>query len=105
MHHMMAAVMTVAQCTTESLLYNSWGVQPDDWVTAVNRMPTDVPYRVVVPEREPPLETARVEPMPGTGLAIGRTFARSPKLAAARTGSGYVIRGSKLEPRYREMMI
>src|SRR4030095_15850973 len=37
MHHMMDAVMTVAQFTTESLLYNSWGVQPDDWVTAVNR--------------------------------------------------------------------
>ena len=104
-YHMMDAVMTVAQFTTESLLYNSWGVQPDDWATEADRLPTDVPYRVMVPEREPPLRTARVEPMPGTGLAVGRTFARYPKLAAARTGSGYVLRGSKLEPRYREMMI
>jgi 4-carboxymuconolactone decarboxylase len=105
MYHMMDAVMTVTQFTTESLLDNSWGVQPDDWATAAGRIPTDVSYRVVVPEREPPLKTARVEPLPGTGLAIGRTFARYPKLAAARTGSGYVNRGSKLAPRYREMMI
>jgi alkylhydroperoxidase family enzyme len=105
MFHMLDAVMTVTQFTTESLLYNAWGVQPDDWASAASRMPTDVPYRVMVPERGPALETARIEPLPGTGLAITRTFARYPKLAAARTGSGYVNRGSKLEPRYREMMI
>jgi 4-carboxymuconolactone decarboxylase len=59
----------------------------------------------VVPRREPPLTAARVEPVPGTGLAVGRTFDRHPALAAARRGSNYVNRQSKLEPRYRELMI
>jgi alkylhydroperoxidase family enzyme len=103
-NHLLDAVMTVADFATTSLLYNSLGVQPDDWST--ERIPTDVPYRVVVPSREPPLTQARIEPLEGTGLAIGRTFARYPKLATARsTGSNYVLRGSKLDPRYREMLI
>jgi alkylhydroperoxidase family enzyme len=105
MHHMMDAVMTVAQYTTEALLYNSWGVQRDDWAAADDRLPTDVPYRSVVPKREPPLKVARIDPLPGTDLAITRTFNRYPSLAAARTGSRYVNRGSTLQPRYREIMI
>ena len=104
MLHLLDAVMTVADFATASLLYNSLGVQPDDWST--ERIPADIPYRVVVPTREPPLKQARIEPLEGTGLAIGRTFARYPKLATARsTGSNYVLRGSKLDPRYREMLI
>ena len=104
MYHLMDAVMTVTDFTTVSLMYNSLGVQPDEGL--VDRIPTDIPYRVVVPDREPPLEVARVEPAAGTGIAIGRTFARYPKLATPRsTGSNYVNQKSKLDPRYREMLI
>ena len=102
--HLLDAVMTVADFATTALLYNSLGVQPDDWST--DRIPTDIPYRVVVPTREPALKKARIEPLEGAGIAIGRTFAKYPKLAAARsTGSNYVLRGSKLDPRYRELLI
>jgi 4-carboxymuconolactone decarboxylase len=104
MYHLLDAVMTVADVATTSLLYNSLGVQPDAWST--ERIPTDIPYRVVVPAREPPLTKARIEPQEGTGIAIGRTFARYPKLATSRsTGSNYVLRGSKLDPHYRELLI
>jgi hypothetical protein len=100
MYHLMDAVMTVTDFTTISLMYNSLGVQPDEGL--VDRIPTDIPYRVVVPDREPPLEVARVEPAAGTGIAIGRTFARYRKLAAPRsTDSNYVNQKSKLDPRYR----
>ena len=104
MFHMLDAVMTVAAFTTASLMYNSLGVQPDDG--ASDRIPTDIPYRVVVPAREPSLKKARVEPMAGTGLGITRTFARYPKLATPRaTGSNYVNSKSSLLPRYRELVI
>jgi hypothetical protein len=103
-YHLMDAVMTVTDVTTVSLMYNSLGVQPDEFVT--DRIPTDIAYQVVVPDREPPLEVARVEPGAGTGIAINRTFARYPKLATPRsTGSNYVNQKSKLDPRYREMLI
>jgi alkylhydroperoxidase family enzyme len=101
--HLMDAVMTVAEVTTTSLLHNSLGVQPD--AGAADRIPADVPYRVVVPEREAPLTAARVEPVAGDGLAVTRTFARYPALAKARTGSNYVNQGSKLDPRFREILI
>jgi len=102
--HLMDAVMTVADFTTLSLMYNAMGVMPDEGV--VDRLPTDIPYRIQVPEREPPLTTARVEPLEGSGIAISRTFARYPKLAEPRSrNSNYVNRGSKLLPRYREMLI
>jgi 4-carboxymuconolactone decarboxylase len=104
MYHLMDAVMTVADFIALSLMYNSMGVQPDEG--NAERLPGDVPYRIVVSEREPPLRVARVEPIDGTGIAIGRTFARYPKLAEPRSlNSGYVNRGSKLSPRYREMLI
>jgi alkylhydroperoxidase family enzyme len=103
LQHVMDAAMTVAGITTEALVYNSLGVQPD--ASAAARIPADVPYRVSVPAREPALTKARVDPVPGDGLAVTRTFARYPKLAAARTGSNYVNQGSKLEPRYRELLI
>jgi 4-carboxymuconolactone decarboxylase len=104
LYHLMDAVMTVADFVTLSLMYNAIGVQPDEGNS--ERLPTDVPYRVVVSEREPALQVARVEPIEGPGLAISRTFARYPKLAEPRAlNSGYVNRGSKLSPRYREMLI
>jgi alkylhydroperoxidase family enzyme len=104
MYHLMDAIMTVADFTTLSLMYNAMGVPPDEGV--VDRLPIDVPYRIDVLEREPPLTVARVEPLEGTGIAITRTFARYPKLAEPRArNSNYVNRGSKLLPRYREMLI
>ena len=103
LHRTMDAVMTVANFTTLGLLYNALGIQPDSW--NADRIPTDVPYRVVVPMREAALTAARVDPVPGTGLAVTRTFDRHPALAAARRGSNYVNRESKLDPRYRELMI
>ena len=104
MYHLMDAVMTVADFTTLSIMYNAIGVSPDEAVA--DRLPTDIPYRVSVPEREPPLAVARVEPIEGSAIAITRTFARYPKLAEPRSlNSDYVNRGSKLLPRYREMLI
>src|SRR4051812_19857088 len=104
MYHLMDAVMTVTDFTTVSLMYNVLGVQPDEGRSS--RIPADVPYRVDVPQREPALTVARVEPMEGTGIAIGRTFARYPKLATPRgTGSNYVNQKSNLMPRHRELLI
>jgi len=100
--HTMDAVMTVTDFITLGLIYNALGVQPDAWNP--DRIPTDVPYRVVVPKREPPLTMARVDPVAGTGLGITRTFARHPALAAARKELGYVNQ-AKLEARYRELLI
>ena len=103
MYQLMDAVMTVTDFTTVSLLYNSLGIQPDE--RATDRIPPDIAYRVVVPEREAPLAVARIEPISGDGIAVGRTFARYPTLAQARTGSTYVNQVSKLDPRYRELLI
>jgi 4-carboxymuconolactone decarboxylase len=102
--HLMDAVMTITDFTTTSLLYNTLGVQPDP--EFADHIPADVPYRVNVPLREPALKVARVEPVEGRGIAIGRTFQRYPKLAEPRSsGSNYVNQKSKLEPRYRELLI
>jgi alkylhydroperoxidase family enzyme len=104
MYRLMDAVLTVGDITMLSSLYNSLGVQPDEG--ADDRLPTDIPYRVVVPKREPPPKVARVEPLEGTGLAIARTFARYPKLAEPRSmNTNYVNRVSKLSPRHREILI
>jgi alkylhydroperoxidase family enzyme len=101
--HTMDAVMLVGSFTTLGLLSNALGVQPDSWHGS--RIPADVPYRVVVPPREPPLVVARIAPAPGTGLAVSRTFDRHPGLAEPRKASNYVNRQSTLSPRYRELMI
>ncbi len=101
--HMMDVVETVNHFTTLSLLYNSLGVQPDEGSSAA--LP-EVPYRVAVPKREPPLRVARVDPNPGDGIAVGRTFARHPKQNATRGGrANFINRVSKLTPRHREMFI
>jgi alkylhydroperoxidase family enzyme len=102
-HHTMDAVMTVADVVTLGLIYNALGVQPDAW--RPDRIPTDVPYRVAVPKREAPLTRARVEAVTGTGLAITRTFARHPAMAASRKELGYINQQAKLEPRHRELVI
>ncbi len=99
----MDAVMIVGSYTTLGLLYNALGIQPDSWNR--DRIPTDVPYRIVVPAREPPLAVARIAPGPGTGLAVSRTFDRHPGLAEPRKAANYVNRQSTLSARYRELMI
>jgi alkylhydroperoxidase family enzyme len=104
MFHLLDAVMTVTDFTTAGLLYNTFGVQPDR--EHADRIPMDIPYRVAVPPREPALRQARVQPQPGTGLAITRTFANYPALAQPRgTGANYVNQVSKLDPRFREILI
>ena len=59
-HNMIDAVETVNHFVVLSMIYNALGVQPDD--DTPDRLPADVPYRIAVPEREPPLAAARLEP-------------------------------------------
>src|SRR2546425_8735972 len=102
--HLMDAVETANHVIVLSMLYNSLGVQPDEGTP--DRLPTDVKYRVVVPAREPPLTVARVQPNPGEGIAVGRTFAKHPQLNAKRGArANFINRVSKLTPRHREMFI
>ena len=102
--HLMDAVETVNHFTVLSLLYNSFGVQAERG--ASDTLPADVPYRINVPEREPPLAAARVDPIAGTGIAVGRTFARHARLNQSRgQRANFINRISKLMPRYREMLI
>jgi len=59
-----------------------------------------------VPDPEPPLSQPRVDPIEGPGIRVGRTFARHPRMSAARRGqSGYVNRVSPLTPHFRELLI
>jgi 4-carboxymuconolactone decarboxylase len=101
--HLMDAVMTVTHFTTVSLLYNALGIQPDAGVT--DHMPTEIPYRVVVPAREPPLTVARVLPLEGPGMAISRTFQRKRAGLLHSIDFYYVNQHSQLDPRYRELLI
>ena len=102
--HLMDAVETANHFTVLSMLYNTFGVQPDP--SRPDRLPIDVPYRVVVPAREPALTVARVEPLPGDSIAVTRTFAQHPKLDAGRARrANFINRVSKLQPRHREMLI
>jgi alkylhydroperoxidase family enzyme len=99
----MDAVMTVTAFHTIGMMYNALGVQPDAWNP--DRIPADVAYRVTVPAREPALTTPRVEAVPGTGLAIARTFARHPKLSASRQALTAYIGRVTLDARSRELVI
>jgi alkylhydroperoxidase family enzyme len=102
--HQLDAVETVNHFTVLSLVYNSFGVQPD--ADMPDRLPRDVPYRVVVPPREPALTTARILPNEGPGLAVTRTFAKYPQLQSRWSPrQNFVNRVSKLSPRHREMLI
>ncbi len=104
LYNLFDAVMAVNEATLVAMLYNSWGVQPD--ASARARFPADVPYRLDVPEPEPPLAEPRVAPLEGEGIRVRRTFARYPELQAARAGqSGYVNRISPLTPYFRELLI
>ena len=104
LYNLFDAVMAVNETTLVAMLYNSWGVQPDD--NAYARFPADVPYALDVPAPEPPLTTPRVRPLEGPGIRVGRTFGRYPALQTARSGqSGYVNRISPLTPYFRELLI
>jgi alkylhydroperoxidase family enzyme len=101
---MFEAVMNVNEFTLLSMMFNSMGVQPNDWTT--DRLPTDVAYRISTPDREPPLQSPRMAPLEGNGLRVSRTFNRHPGLAAARGGQGgFVLRGSPLTDHDRELLI
>jgi len=103
-HHLMDAVETANHFTVLSMLYNTFGVQPDP--SRPDRLPVDVPLRIVVPAREPALTVARVEPLPGDSIAVTRTFAQHPKLNAGRARrANFINRVSRLPPRHREMLI
>ena len=80
------------------------GVQPNDWTT--ERLPTDVAYRVSVPDREPPLRSPRIAPLEGRGIRVSRTFARHPRLSAVQGGTyNYVLGASPLTEPDRELLI
>jgi alkylhydroperoxidase family enzyme len=102
--HLMDAVETVNHFVMLSLIYNSLGVQAD--AGAKDLLPTNVPYRLIVSEREPPLSAARFEPLEGRGIAVGRTFGRYPKLSERWSPrQTFTNRGSKLQPHHRELLI
>jgi alkylhydroperoxidase family enzyme len=102
-NQLMDAVETVNHFGFLAMLFNSLGVQPDAGLT--DRLPK-VAYRVNVPEPEPPLTKARVDPNPGQGIAVSRTFARHAKLNQARgPRANFINRVSPLTPRHREMFI
>lgn len=104
MVHLMDAAETVNHFTVLSLVYNSFGVQPD--ADAKDRLPTDVPYKLTLPPREPPLAAARVVAPPGSGIAVTRTFGLYPTLSQRWSPrQTFVNRVSKLTPRHREMLI
>ena len=106
-HGQMDIVETVNHFTTMALLYNSIGVQPAADPPGDNaRLPRDVAYSITAGSREPALRQARVTPIEGTGIAVGRTFARHERLNAARSPrANFINRVSALMPRHREMLI
>ena len=103
LHGLMDIVETVNHFTAMALLYNSIGIQVEgDNV----RLPRDVAYVIATGPREPALQQARVTPLEGTGIAVGRTFARHERLNAARSPrANFINRVSALQPRHREMLI
>ena len=103
-HNLIDAVETANHFIVLSMIYNAFGVQPDS--DTPDRLPADVPYRITAPEPEPRLTVARVDPLDGPGIAVGRTFARHPALAEARgPRAGYINRVSPLTPHDREILI
>ena len=107
LYNLMDAVVTVSDTTAQAILFNALGIQPDDDTTA--RLPTtSVGYRVVVPDREPPLASPRVDPVDGDGLRITRTLRRHPELGARWSANNrYVLdpEESRLIPHDRELLI
>ena len=104
LRQMVDAIMNVNEFILLSMMFNALGVQPDAW--SPDRLPTDVTYRISVPDPEPRLRHPRIAPLEGDGLRVSRTFRRHPRLADARAGqSGFVNRISPLTPHNRELLI
>jgi 4-carboxymuconolactone decarboxylase len=104
MFNLMDAVETVNHFITLSMIYNTFGVQPD--AELKDRLPRDVPYRLDVVAREPPLTAPRVEPNQGRGIAVSRTFSKYQKLNERWSPrQTFILRVSKLSPHQREMLI
>ena len=101
------AVVTVAEITAASVLFNALGVQPDAGADML--MPADdVAYRIDAPDREPPLTAPRIEPVEGDGLRVSRTLRRHPAMADRwYANPRYVLdpERSRLTPHDRELVI
>ncbi len=98
---LMDAVETVAHVSFLSCLARSFGVQPASPASAPP--PTERP---ILPQAEPALTSARVEPVEGDDIAVLRTFARHPDMAAARRPRARFINAvSTLTPHDRETLI
>jgi alkylhydroperoxidase family enzyme len=103
MFHLIDAVETVGHFMMMAMVYNSLGVQPDAGLA--DHLPKDVPYRVVVPAREPALTVARFTPLEGRGISVNRTMARHAELYKRwQPRQGLVVRVSKLPPKQRELL-
>ena len=107
LYNLVDAVVTVSEMTAQAILFNALGIQPDADTPA--RLPTtSVGYRLVVPDREPPLTTPRVEPVDGDGLRVSRTLRRHPDMNARWSANArYVLdpEQSRLTPHDRELLI
>jgi glucose/arabinose dehydrogenase/alkylhydroperoxidase family enzyme len=107
LYNLADAVVTVAEITAQAILFNTLGIQPDDDTT--ERLPTtSVGYRLVVPDREPPLSVPRIDPLEGDGLRVSRTLRRHPELAEQwYVNDRYVLdpEKSRLTPHDRELLI
>jgi len=107
LYNLADAVVTVAEITAQAILFNALGIQPDDDTT--ERLPTtSVGYRLVVPDREPPLSVPRIDPVEGDGLRVSRTLRRHPELAEQwYVNDRYVLdpEKSRLTPHDRELLI
>jgi len=107
LYNLADAVVTVAEITAQAILFNALGIQPDDDATEL--LPTtSVGYRLVVPDREPPLSVPRIDPVEGDGLRVSRTLRRHPELAEQwYVNDRYVLdpEKSRLTPHDRELLI
>jgi 4-carboxymuconolactone decarboxylase len=102
--NLMDAVETANHFIVLSMIYNTFGVQPDRDLG--DRLPRGVPYRINIPLREPALTIVRIEPNAGRGIAVGRTFAKYPKLNERwNPRQLFILRTSKLTPHQRELLI
>ena len=101
------AVVTVADVTSSSILFNTLGVQPDP--RARNLIPSaEVAYRIDVPERETPLTAPRIDPVEGDGLRVGRTLRQHPEMESQWYASPSYVNNpefSRLTPHDREILI
>ena len=97
------SVETVNHFVLLATFYNALGVQPD--AGRSDRLPKAA-YRVEVARREPPLATARYEPLEGRGIAVTRTFQRHPVLNEHWSPrQTFILRTSKVTPHDRELVI